>query len=267
MLLKTQMPFVMVMVAAIGAMLGAGCEKQKIENPQEILQVAQQNPQQQQSDTRLLSLENTSWKLVAFVEDNVSRTPESSQVSLTPFLLDLYQDSISGFACNNRINGRFSFDNERNTIDIYVGLVTYAYECNDGVSYIDRLNESSTYNIDGDTLNIYVNEKNYLVFERINPPSFLIGEWAVNASMSENVSSDYNDTLVFTTLGTIGKHSGLAGARYYILNDTTIRFENAGWTSNKTFKYYPPNGIMFYNFIDNTVTENIKNIYYERVRL
>ena len=31
------------------------------------------------------------------------------------------------------------------------------------------------------------------------------------------------------------------------------------------FNYYSPNGIMFYNFIDNTVTENIKNIYYERV--
>ncbi len=57
MLLKAQIPFVMVMVAAIGAMLGAGCEKQKIENPQDASQVAQQNPQQQQqSDTRLLSL-------------------------------------------------------------------------------------------------------------------------------------------------------------------------------------------------------------------
>lgn len=267
MLLKAQIPFVMVMVAAIGAMLGAGCEKQKIENPQETPQVAQQNPQQQQqSDTRLLSLENTSWKLVAFVEDNVPRLPES-QVSVTPFLLDLYQDSISGFACNNRINGRFSFDNERNTIDIYVGLVTYAYECNDGVSYIDRLNESSTYNIDGDTLNIYVNEKNYLVFERINPPSFLIGEWAVNASMSNVTNHNYKDTLVFTTSGTIEKHSILAGMRYYLLNDTTIIFEDTNRTYKKNFRYYPPNGIMFYNFWDNTVLNYIKNVYYEKVEL
>ncbi len=264
------MPFVMVMVAVIGAMLGAGCEKQKIENPQEASQVAQQNPQQQQqSDTRLLSLENTSWKLVAFVEDNVSRQPESWPVVSypIPFLLEFHQDSISGVTYTNMIHGRFSFDNERNTIDIYVGLVTYAYECNDGVSYIDRLNESSTYNIDGDTLNIYVNEKNYLVFERINPPSFLIGEWAVNASMSNVTNHNYKDTLVFTTSGTIEKHSILAGMRYYLLNDTTIIFEDTNRTYKKNFRYYPPNGIMFYNFWDNTVLNYIKNVYYEKVEL
>lgn len=169
MLHKTGIPFVMAIVAVIGIMFGVGCEKQKIENPQVTQDVqTQQSPQQQQSDTRLLSLVNTSWKLVAFVEDNVSRQPESWPIVSypIPFLLEFHQDSISGVTYTNMINGRFSFDDERNTIDIYVGLATYAYECNDGVSYIDRLNESSTYNIDGDTLNIYVNEKNYLVFER-----------------------------------------------------------------------------------------------------
>ena len=167
MLLKAQMPFVMVMVAAIGAMLGAGCEKQKIENPQETPQVTQLNPQQQQSDTRLLSLENTSWKLAAFVEDDVSRTPEFwPQVNPTPFLLDLYQDSISGFACTNRINGSFSYDSENCAIRIYVGPMTFMNECDDGLSYIDRLNGSSAFAIEGDTLKVYENEKNYLVFER-----------------------------------------------------------------------------------------------------
>ena len=168
MLLKAQIPFVMVMVAAIGAMLGMGCEKQKIENPQEASQVAQQNPQQQQqSDTRLLSLENTSWKLAAFVEDDVSRTPEFwPQVNPTPFLLDLYQDSISGFACTNRINGSFSYDSENCAIRIYVGPMTFMNECDDGLSYIDRLNGSSAFAIEGDTLKVYENEKNYLVFER-----------------------------------------------------------------------------------------------------
>lgn len=39
MLLKAQIPFVMVMVAAIGAMLGVGCEKQKIDSPQETQEV------------------------------------------------------------------------------------------------------------------------------------------------------------------------------------------------------------------------------------
>ena len=96
------------------------------------------------------------------------------------------------------------------------------------------------------------------------PGSFLVGEWAVNASMSENVSRDYKDTLVFTHSGIIEKHSGLAGARYYILNDSTIRFEDADWSCNKTFKYYPPNGIMFYNFFDNTAYNWIINVYYER---
>lgn len=164
MLLKAQMPFVMVMVAAIGIMFGVGCEKEK---PKVTPQVTQLNPQQQQADTRLLSLENTSWKLAAFVEDDVSRTPEFwPQVNPTPFLLDLYQDSISGFACTNRINGSFSYDSENCAIRIYVGPMTFMNECDDGLSYIDRLNGSSAFAIEGDTLKVYVNEKNYLVFER-----------------------------------------------------------------------------------------------------
>lgn len=54
MLLKTQMPFVMVMVAAIGAMLGAGCEKQKIDSPPiaQTVQETQITQQMQQGDVR-----------------------------------------------------------------------------------------------------------------------------------------------------------------------------------------------------------------------
>ena len=96
---------------------------------------------------------------------------------------------------------------------------------------------------------------------------FLIGEWVVIASMSEGVNSNYTDTLVFTDSGMIEKHSALSGSQYSIINDSTLRFENVHGTYNVFFRYYPDNGIMFYNFWDNTVTEAIKNIYYERLKL
>lgn len=259
MLHKTGLPFVMAIVAVIGIMFGAGCEKKELETPP----ASQTEPTEQQTETHRQSIVNTSWKLVAFVENNVSRTPESG-INSNPFLLIFYQEKISGVACVNEINGSFSCNSENDTISIQVGTMTYAYECEDGFSYLDRLNESSTYNIDGDTLKIYVNEKNYLVFERISPPSFLIGEWAVNASMSFGINNNYTDTLLFTDSGSIRKHSVMAGSRYFVLNDSTIRIENT-YAYTYRFKYYSPNGIMFYNFIDNTVTENIKNIYYERV--
>jgi hypothetical protein len=83
--------------------------------------------------------------------------------------------------------------------------------------------------------------------------------------MSNVMNPNYKDTLLFTDSGMIEKHSTLAGCRYYVLNDTTLKLERANWSSNKTFKYYSPNGIMFYNFYDNTALNYIKNIYYERV--
>lgn len=99
-----------------------------------------------------------------------------------------------------------------------------------------------------------------------NPASFLIGEWVVNVSMSEGLFNDnYTDTLLFTTNGIIEKHSVLSGSPYSVLNDTTMRIERPHRIYDVIFTYYPPNGIMFYNFWDNTLEEVIKNIYYERV--
>ena len=267
MLQNVAMPLVVAMIV-VGTMLVIGCEKQEIETLPQATQNQQHREQPQQSDTRLYSLVNTSWQLVAFVENNVSRTPEHwPQINPYPFLLNFYQDSISGVACCNEINGRFSCDSVNTTIRI--GTMTYMNECDDGFLYQDRINESSTYKINDDTMKLYVDENNYLVFRStaISPTSFLLGEWAVNASMSEGIFYDYKDTLVFTTSGIIERHSGLAGCRYYLLNDTTIRIEGASYMAyNKNLKYYSPNGIMFYNFWDNTIASNVKNIYYERVQ-
>lgn len=105
------------------------------------------------------------------------------------------------------------------------------------------------------------------VLQTDNPGSFLIGEWAVNASMSEGVDNYYKDTLVFANSGIIEKHSTLSGAQYFVLNDTTIRIENTHGVHDVFFRYFPPDGILLYNFWDNTITESVKNIYYERVRL
>lgn len=105
------------------------------------------------------------------------------------------------------------------------------------------------------------------VLQTDNPGSFLIGEWAVNASMSEGVDNYYKDTLVFANSGIIEKHSTLSGAQYFVLNDTTIRIENTHGVYDVFFRYFPPDGILLYNFWDNTITESVKNIYYERVRL
>ena len=266
MLQNVAMTLVVAMIV-VGIMLVIGCEKQEIETPPQATQ-NQQQEHPQQSETRPQSLVNTSWQLVAFMENNVSRTPEHwSQINTYPFLLNFYQDSISGVACCNEINGRFSCDSVNTTIRI--GTMTYMNECDDGFLYLDRINESSTYKINDDTLKLYVDENNYLVFRStaVSPTSFILGEWAVNASMSEGVSFDYKDTIVFTTSGIIERHSGLAGCRYYLLNDTTIRIEGASYMAyNKKFTYYSPNGIMFYNFWDNTKASNVKNIYYERVQ-
>jgi hypothetical protein len=100
----------------------------------------------------------------------------------------------------------------------------------------------------------------------VNPASFLIGKWAVNASMSECVYNNYTDTLVFATNGIIEKHSLLSGYSYSILNDTIIRIEGPNGGYYKKFTYYPPNGIMFYNFWDNTCLNVVKNVYYERIK-
>ncbi len=112
-----------------------------------------------------------------------------------------------------------------------------------------------------------INQQQIPVLQTDNPGSFLIGEWAVNASMSEGVDNYYKDTLVFANSGIIEKHSTLSGAQYFVLNDTTIRIENTHGVYDVFFRYFPPDGILLYNFWDNTITESVKNIYYERVRL
>ncbi|MBR4585010.1 MAG: hypothetical protein IKO34_14525, partial [Bacteroidales bacterium] len=105
MLQNVAMPLVVAMIV-VGTMLVIGCEKQEIETLPQATQNQQHREQPQQSDTRLYSLVNTSWQLVAFVENNVSRTPEHwPQINPYPFLLNFYQDSISGVACCNEING------------------------------------------------------------------------------------------------------------------------------------------------------------------
>ena len=85
---KTGLPFVMAIVAAIGIIFGVGCEKKELETPP----ASQTEPTEQQTETHRQSIVNTSWKLVAFVENNVSRTPESG-INSNPFLLIFYQES------------------------------------------------------------------------------------------------------------------------------------------------------------------------------
>ena len=96
-------------------------------------------------------------------------------------------------------------------------------------------------------------------------PLDLIGEWVVNPYMSQGVEDNYTDTLLFTAEGIIEKHFFLSGSQYSILNDTTLKIENTHGVYNIIFKYYPPRGIMFYHFWDNSATEVIKNIYYEKI--
>jgi len=99
-----------------------------------------------------------------------------------------------------------------------------------------------------------------------NQASFLIGEWAVNPYLSHGISPNYTDTLLFTAEGIVEKHSILAGRRYVLINDTTLRIYDGENAYDKVFTYYPTEGIMFYNFWDNTILSVIKDVYYERVK-
>ena len=118
------MPFVMVMVAVIGAMLGAGCEKQKIDSPQETPQVAQQNPQQQQqSDTRLLPLENTSWKFVAFVENGETTRVNDDCPSGDCYSLNFENnEEWRGTSSSNDMFGTYTVDGS--LIQIQISITT-----------------------------------------------------------------------------------------------------------------------------------------------
>ena len=167
MLLKSQMPLVMVMVVAIGAMLGAGCEKQKIDSPQETSQVAQQNPQQQQqSDTRLLPLENTSWKFVAFVENGETTRVNDDCPSGDCYSLNFENnEEWRGTSSSNDMFGTYTVDGS--LIQIQISITTEVGETENGYKYVDKLVRTTSYDSDSVQLNLYINKSEYLLFERV----------------------------------------------------------------------------------------------------
>lgn len=89
----------------------------------------------------------------------------------------------------------------------------------------------------------------------------LVGTWVEkNPEMFDGIS----DTLVFTDDLTVKKHFYFNGWKYTISNDT-ITFKKENVTKSFSFLCITGNEIVFYNFIDRSITSQVKDIYFTKI--
>jgi hypothetical protein len=88
----------------------------------------------------------------------------------------------------------------------------------------------------------------------------LVGTWIErNPELFDGIS----DTLVFTDDFVVRKHFYFNDWKFSIHNDT-ISFQNEGVIRNFVFSYNSANELIIYNFLDRSITAQVKNISYTK---
>lgn len=89
----------------------------------------------------------------------------------------------------------------------------------------------------------------------------LVGTWVErNPEMFDGIS----DTLVFTDDFIVKKHFYFNGWKFSLYNDT-ISFQNEGVIKKYSFSYNNVNELIIYNFLDRSITSQVKNIYFTKI--
>jgi len=165
MLHKTGLPFVMAIVAAIGIIFGAGCEKKELETPP----ASNTEPTEQQTETHRQSLVNTSWKCIEFVENGISspiRNYYNDCCWENRYLLNFNNDGEwRGTSSSNDMVGTYCVADS--IIQIQISITSEVGETEDGYKYVDKLVRAASYDSDSVQLDLYINKSEYLVFERV----------------------------------------------------------------------------------------------------
>ena len=78
--------------------------------------------------------------------------------------------TLFAFSSTNKMNGNYKIDSERQSIQIFISLMTYVCEMGDGELWRDIFPRIEYYSLQEDKLRFYYNEKNnYLLFKQIQP--------------------------------------------------------------------------------------------------
>ena len=89
----------------------------------------------------------------------------------------------------------------------------------------------------------------------------LVGTWVErNPEMFDGIS----DTLVFTDDFSVRKHFYFNGWKFNLNNDS-ISFHKEGEIKNFLFSYNNLNELIIYNFLDRSITSQVKNIYFTKI--
>ena len=90
----------------------------------------------------------------------------------------------------------------------------------------------------------------------------LVGTWIEkNPEMFDGIS----DTIVFTKDYTISKHFYFNNWKYIISNDS-VSFKKDNSFKNFKFSSISENEVVFYNFLDRSITEQVKDIHFIKIK-
>ena len=116
-----------------------------------------------------ISLKNTKWKLVGFV-DVVADTmkiaePESEKCYILSFD---NERTLSGVGCANTLSGNYDINYNTNNINILIWNTTEINHLFDEKLYLETLNIIQSFYVQGKELKLYYNDnKNYLLYKLI----------------------------------------------------------------------------------------------------
>jgi len=130
-------------------------------------------------DGQPASLRGTQWKLEGSVDAKtgvLSILEPTCETFYTPncesrYTLMFETDStFFAFSSTNKMNGNYKIDYEKQSIQIFISLMTYVGEMGDGELWQDIFPSIEYYSLQENKLKLYYNEKNnYLLFRQIQP--------------------------------------------------------------------------------------------------
>lgn len=90
----------------------------------------------------------------------------------------------------------------------------------------------------------------------------LIGEWVEEEPL---LYDGISDTIVFTENNLVEKHFLFNGWRYEVEECETVIFTNNEDRIEKNIEFISDDRLVFYNFIDRSITNEIKNITFKKI--
>jgi len=121
----------------------------------------------QGNENETITLKETVWKLVSFVNVANNEIKEPQPISEKCYLLTFNEgNTLTGFSSSNELVGTYILNNKNLSIHINIHQATLVTEAFDGNPYLEALNTAQSFLLHGDELQLYYNDKkNYLLFK------------------------------------------------------------------------------------------------------